>query len=127
MKTLTRPTLRASLRLSIVDKLRRVGVTDIHEANARIDEMLEFLDRCGDSDGPSGERPPSQLVDEAWHAFIIHTGDYADYCTTRFGRFIHHRPDPVKGDCDDGGCGNCRHDREADSLQFATAFRVAVA
>jgi hypothetical protein len=36
---------------------------------------------------------PSQLVDDAWHAFILDTPRYARFCHSAFGRFLHHRPD----------------------------------
>jgi hypothetical protein len=42
---------------------------------------------------------PSELVDAGWHAFILHTRDYADFCHRVAGRYLHHVPtggDPVK-------------------------------
>lgn len=36
--------------------------------------------------------PCQMLIDEMWHAFILHTEDYARFCTTYFGAMIHHRP-----------------------------------
>lgn len=35
---------------------------------------------------------PSQVADDAWHAFILHTRYYRDFCTKAFGRFLHHTP-----------------------------------
>ena len=35
---------------------------------------------------------PSQIVDDAWHAFIIDTRAYAQFCRNAFGRFLHHTP-----------------------------------
>ncbi|GAA1163988.1 hypothetical protein F4556_002346 [Kitasatospora gansuensis] len=34
---------------------------------------------------------PSRIVDEGWHALIMHTTLYADLCE-RFGQFVHHAP-----------------------------------
>jgi hypothetical protein len=34
--------------------------------------------------------PVFQIVDEFWHAHILCTRDYADFCAMQFGRFIHH-------------------------------------
>jgi hypothetical protein len=31
-------------------------------------------------------------VDEVWHAFILFTREYADFCQDIFGEFIHHVP-----------------------------------
>lgn len=35
---------------------------------------------------------PSRVVDEGWHALILHTGLYHDLCS-RFGAFVHHTPE----------------------------------
>ena len=35
---------------------------------------------------------PSQVADDAWHAFILHTRYYQDFCHKAFGRFLHHTP-----------------------------------
>ena len=37
---------------------------------------------------------PSCLMalDEMWHAFILHTAEYARFCSDHFGRFVHHDP-----------------------------------
>ncbi|MFE4250618.1 glycine-rich domain-containing protein [Streptomyces sp. NPDC056910] len=36
---------------------------------------------------------PSPLVDLAWHAMILHTREYADWCDTYAGHFVHHVPE----------------------------------
>ena len=36
---------------------------------------------------------PSRAVDDAWHAFIVMTRDYADFCKRAFGRYLHHTPE----------------------------------
>ncbi|MFF3884002.1 glycine-rich domain-containing protein [Streptomyces sp. NPDC001914] len=45
----------------------------------------------------SGRQPgqslaPSALVDIGWHAFLLHTVDYAAFCERVVGRFVHHVP-----------------------------------
>lgn len=44
---------------------------------------------------------PSPVIDEAWHCFVLFTKDYADFCHTFFGEFLHHVPhrhgDPLIG------------------------------
>ncbi|MDR4493446.1 MAG: hypothetical protein AB7P17_00460 [Nitrospirales bacterium] len=35
---------------------------------------------------------PSQVVDVAWHAFILSTKSYEKFCRHAFGRFLHHTP-----------------------------------
>jgi hypothetical protein len=35
---------------------------------------------------------PSQVVDDAWHEFILFTRQYERFCRHGFGRFLHHTP-----------------------------------
>ena len=35
---------------------------------------------------------PSQVVDDAWHEFILFTRHYQKFCRLAFGRFLHHTP-----------------------------------
>ncbi len=35
---------------------------------------------------------PSKAVDDAWHAFILSTRHYRDFCKRAFGRYLHHTP-----------------------------------
>lgn len=55
-----------------------------------IEQTLAFLVACARY--PDGHLVPSQAVDAGWHAFIVHTADYAEFCQRIAGRFIHHRP-----------------------------------
>lgn len=34
-------------------------------------------------------------VDKMWHLFLLYTQDYAEFCQTYFGEFLHHLPDVV--------------------------------
>ncbi|WP_406254781.1 glycine-rich domain-containing protein [Streptomyces chartreusis] len=40
---------------------------------------------------------PSDDVDMGLHAFILHTKEYASFCETHAGRFLHHNPAPGAG------------------------------
>ncbi len=31
-------------------------------------------------------------IDLMWHTFLLYTRDYADFCETHFGFFVHHQP-----------------------------------
>jgi hypothetical protein len=53
-------------------------------------QTLAFLKACADN--PGVNLSPTRAVDPGWHAFILHTEDYADFCRRTAGRFIHHRP-----------------------------------
>lgn len=35
---------------------------------------------------------PSQVVDDLWHEFILHTRGYQVFCQSAFGQFFHHTP-----------------------------------
>ena len=35
---------------------------------------------------------PSQVVDDAWHEWILFTREYTDFCDKAFGRYLHHTP-----------------------------------
>ena len=35
---------------------------------------------------------PSQVVDVAWHEFILFTRNYRDFCRKALGRYLHHTP-----------------------------------
>ncbi|MBW5250890.1 hypothetical protein JGS39_18150 [Streptomyces sp. P01-B04] len=38
---------------------------------------------------------PSDDVDKGYHAFILHTKAYAEFCNRHGGRFLHHNPAPA--------------------------------
>jgi hypothetical protein len=40
---------------------------------------------------------PSQVVDDLWHEFILHTREYAAFCQKAFGGYMHHTPASVLG------------------------------
>ena len=65
---------------------------DLHPDTAEriVEQALAFLVACAHY--PDGHLSPSQTVDAGWHAFILHTRDYAEFCQRVAGRFIHHRP-----------------------------------
>lgn len=55
-----------------------------------MDQALAFLQVCAIN--PGAGLAPSDEVDKGWHAFILHTADYAEFCQRVAGRFIHHLP-----------------------------------
>lgn len=64
-----------------------------------VDQTGAFLKACADN--PDTALSPSMAVDLGWHAFILHTADYAAFCQTIAGRFIHHQPTDEEGDGSD--------------------------
>lgn len=55
-----------------------------------VTEALKYVAVCAPA--PTVPLRPSRVVDEGWHALILHTALYADLCT-RLGRFVHHYPE----------------------------------
>lgn len=71
----------------------RVVLEDGHDPDlaARVvDQALAFLGAC------AGHRraslSPSRVVDVGWHAFVLHTREYREFCARVAGRFIDHVP-----------------------------------
>ena len=48
---------------------------------------------------------PSQVADDLWHAFILYTRHYQQFCDQAFGRFLHHSPAVVLGGESVGNAG----------------------
>ena len=48
---------------------------------------------------------PSQVTDDLWHEFILHTRAYQVFCEKAFGRFFHHTPAAVLGDSKQSNAG----------------------
>lgn len=53
-------------------------------------EYLRMLALMGSH--PAQPLAPSPLIDEFWHAHILHTRLYAEHCQYAFGYFVHHTP-----------------------------------
>ncbi|MER6557222.1 hypothetical protein ABT300_05555 [Streptomyces sp. NPDC001027] len=63
-----------------------------------VEEGLKFVAAC--SANPGVGLAPSRIVDEGWHALILHTAVYAELCQRLGGAFVHHYPgwDPTNYD-----------------------------
>lgn len=67
---------------------------DEQRAERQTDQALAFIATATTATVPM---VPSDDVDHALHAFILHTRDYADFCQKHAGRFLHHNPRPGGG------------------------------
>lgn len=72
------------------DYLVRQNGWDSTAARLAVRECRLFLTVCAQSEEP--QTPPTVQCDEAWHAFILHTREYAEFCDKHIGRFVHHEP-----------------------------------
>ena len=51
---------------------------------------VNFLDKASESSKIT--KVPSLEVDAIWHAHILHTKDYREFCNERYGKIIDHVP-----------------------------------
>lgn len=63
---------------------------DEDTADRVVEQALGFLLACALN--PDARLSPSEKVDVGWHAFILHTREYAAFCEKVAGHFIHHVP-----------------------------------
>ncbi|MGK5496652.1 glycine-rich domain-containing protein [Streptomyces sp. URMC 125] len=63
-----------------------------------VEEGIKFVAACAAAPGTG--LAPSRVVDEGWHALILHTALYAELCDRLGGGFVHHFPgwDPTHYD-----------------------------
>jgi hypothetical protein len=54
-----------------------------------VDEGIKFVAACAQN--PDVGMAPSRVVDEGWHALLLHSALYGELCD-RFGSFVHHYP-----------------------------------
>lgn len=85
----------AGVRATVMDANPALGK---ELANRIVDEGLKFVAACATN--PDTGLAPSRMVDEGWHALILHTALYAELCERLGGQFVHHYPgyDPTHYD-----------------------------
>lgn len=73
---------------ALVERYRHLGKSQVE----RILTGLRTYIRLSEIAGTRTLAMPSQAVDVAWHAFILNTPAYAEFCHRALGRFLHHIP-----------------------------------
>lgn len=58
----------------------------------KVEAALRQFFRINSAAGKKRVAMPSQLVDDYWHEFILHTREYQRFCKDTLGRFLHHTP-----------------------------------
>lgn len=53
--------------------------------------LRDYFHLCNEA-GRKMVSMPSQVVDDAWHEFILFTRQYKRFCDRALGRFLHHTP-----------------------------------
>ena len=77
----------------IVDRIAVEQDVSHETARRHFEGALQFLELAASS---HDRLTPSAPIDRAWHAFILHTEEYARYCHETLGRFVHHKPAPTR-------------------------------
>ncbi|KUF15542.1 glycine-rich domain-containing protein [Streptomyces silvensis] len=110
-RTLLGTDLRATLTANM-----RAKFPDMTEDRAQrgIGQMLAFLAAGARSDTPLS---PSPLVDDFWHAFLLHTKAYQEFCAGTLGKFVHHQPGFL--DKEEHGGGKALRARTVDAIAAA--------
>lgn len=120
MKTLQRPKVDSVLTERLMYRIQKDNPDfTTEEVSRAYTEGLDFLDRCATA--ASGEiLTPTKHEDALWHAFLMHSREYYEYCMGLCGQVIHHAPRwPVKAkkdsDCTYPNCSAkpCQADIQA--------------
>ncbi|MEU8589406.1 hypothetical protein AB0C59_20745 [Streptomyces sp. NPDC048664] len=84
-----------SVRSTVMDA--NPGMNEVM-AGRIVEEGLKFVAAC--SRNPGVGLAPSRIVDEGWHALLLHTAVYAELCARLGDEFVHHYPgyDPTHYD-----------------------------
>jgi hypothetical protein len=76
----------------LIEKLVKDRIADTAgEAEALFAEAKRFL-ILSYVDSDVSWNMYSRRVDEAWHQFVLFTGQYVDFCQKYFGEYLHHNP-----------------------------------
>jgi hypothetical protein len=85
-------------------RVERDANVDREHAERIMRQALAFLVACARN--PEIPLAPSKAVDHGWHAFILHTREYAEFCGRVAGHFIHHAPEEPGGERVDAAARN---------------------
>jgi|GEM_PF-1788690 len=99
------------------ERLVRKQVLSEEIADQAIAEYRKFLVLARLGYGPL--EMFSRQVDEVWHAHILFTRDYAEFCQMAFGRFFHHQPHTSSENSGSEKISKQQHDP---AFHFATAY-----
>ncbi|MGC5400570.1 glycine-rich domain-containing protein [Streptomyces sp. DT20] len=105
----------AKLRATLVSNMQAKfpKLTD-DKADRGVGQMIAFLAAGAYSDTPLS---PSPLIDDFWHAFLLHTQAYQNFCSGTIGKFVHHQPGFL--DKEEHGGGKALRARTVDAIVTA--------
>jgi len=70
---------------------RYINQYKIDNVNAELHfkALLDFLHLAATTNKPCF---PNKAIDDIWHTFILFTKDYYTFCSSNFGKIVHHYP-----------------------------------
>jgi len=74
------------LNARLARQIERDHGVDVEKARRIVSGTVTFLRVCALN--PGRALRPSEAIDIGWHAFILNTADYADFCHRVAGRFL---------------------------------------
>jgi hypothetical protein len=98
--TTSRDLVTAGMFTRLTDRIMADSSLDRLTAERIMEQALGFLAACARN--PGARLAPSRDVDKGWHAFLLFTADYAEFCDRVAGRFIHHLPTGPGEENDEG-------------------------
>ena len=63
------------------------------EANEATTGYIQYIVAELAKEKKHGALSPTIVIDQAWHAHVLHTRRYEAFCNKYFGRFVHHNPE----------------------------------
>lgn len=81
--------LASQLPETVFIRFEAANSISAEEARSAGKELIKFLLLCSKS---RASLAPSEIIDDLWHNFILHTRDYWRFCDDFIGEFIHHVP-----------------------------------
>lgn len=81
----------------LVERIQKKLELSSDQAELLFKDLIKFLSLCVyRMDNNRELLVPPKKIDEAWHNFLLFTEEYANFCETFFGSFIHHQPSTSK-------------------------------
>lgn len=82
----------AETDLALVKKqvAKDLGRDDTEFLDSGLEQLKHFYGLCFKN--PTQRFAVSNIVDPFWHAHVLHTRSYTDFCNRVFGRYLHHEP-----------------------------------
>lgn len=81
----------------LVERIQKKLELPADQAEVLFKDLIKFLSLCAyRMDDSRAPLVPPKKIDEAWHNFLLFTEEYAGFCETFFGGFVHHQPSTSK-------------------------------